>query len=117
MRCALVLFNNAAFVGIFRMQVSGAPGSTVVPSHGFASKPGRNLRIQISRRWTADVGIASAISKPGACARRHVEAIRLRLFAVITAGDKPLLLIEPPGPCPPSCWLMPRSPPAFACAL
>src|ERR1700751_6096730 len=34
MRCALVLFNNAAFVGIFRMQVSGAPGSTVVPSHG-----------------------------------------------------------------------------------
>src|ERR1700747_2563768 len=34
MRCALVLFSNAAFVGIFRMQVSGAPGSTVVPSHG-----------------------------------------------------------------------------------
>jgi len=34
MRCALVLFNNAAFAGIFRVQVSGAPGSTVVPSHG-----------------------------------------------------------------------------------
>jgi hypothetical protein len=33
---------------------------------------------QISRRWTANVGIASAISKPGACARRHVQAIRLR---------------------------------------
>src|ERR1700732_5548564 len=33
MRCAPVLFSNAAFAGIFRMQVSGAPGSTVVPSH------------------------------------------------------------------------------------
>src|ERR1700758_4067922 len=98
MRCALVLFSNAALVGIFRMQVSGAPGSTVVPSHRFASKPGRNLRIQIRRRWTADVGIASAISKPGACARRHLQAIRLHLFAVITAGGKALLLIETPRP-------------------
>ena len=68
MRCALVLFSFAALVGIFRLQVSGAPGSTVVPSHVFASKPGRDLKTQISRRWTADVGIASAISKPGACA-------------------------------------------------
>jgi hypothetical protein len=29
-RC--LLFSNAAFAGIFRIQVSGAPGSTVVPS-------------------------------------------------------------------------------------
>ena len=28
------------------------------------------------RRWAADVGIASAISKPGACARRQVQAIQ-----------------------------------------
>ena len=34
MRCAPVLFSCAAFGGIFRLQVSGAPGSTVVPSHG-----------------------------------------------------------------------------------
>jgi len=29
-----VLFSNAAFAGCFRLQVSGAPGSTVVPSQG-----------------------------------------------------------------------------------
>jgi hypothetical protein len=34
MRCALVLFSFAALEGIFRVQVSGAPGSTDVPSHG-----------------------------------------------------------------------------------
>ena len=34
MRCALVLFSNAAFEGFSGLQVSRAPGSTVVPSHG-----------------------------------------------------------------------------------
>jgi hypothetical protein len=34
MRCALVLLNFAALVGFSVLQVSGAPGSTVVPSHG-----------------------------------------------------------------------------------
>jgi hypothetical protein len=34
MRCALVLFSFAALVGFSGIQVSGAPGSTVVPSHG-----------------------------------------------------------------------------------
>src|ERR1700756_1917957 len=43
-------------------------------------------------------GNRGAISTPGACTRRHVQAIRLRLFVVITAGDKPLLWIEPPRP-------------------
>jgi hypothetical protein len=33
MRCALVLFSFAAFEGCFRIKVSRAPGSTVVPSH------------------------------------------------------------------------------------
>jgi hypothetical protein len=34
MRCALVLFSNAALEGFSGLQASGAPGSTVVPSHG-----------------------------------------------------------------------------------
>jgi hypothetical protein len=69
----LVLFNNAAFVGFFRLQVSGAPGSIVVPSHGSpANLAGiKELRSASRRRWSADVGIAGAISKPGASARRH----------------------------------------------
>jgi hypothetical protein len=43
------------------------------------------------RRWSADVGIASAISKPGACARRHVHSFRLRLLVAATEGDSTLL--------------------------
>src|ERR1700758_4117708 len=47
MRCALVLFNNAALVGIFRIQVSGAPGSTVVPSHVSPANLAGILKTQI----------------------------------------------------------------------
>src|ERR1700740_1479984 len=61
----------------------------------------------ISRRWTADVGIASAISKPGACARRHMQAIRLQLFVVPAAGDRLLLCTKPPRPCDASFWTTP----------
>ena len=92
MRCALVLFSNAAFRGIFRLQVLKSAGIDRCAISWFASKPGRNLQTQISRRrWTADVGIGSAISKPGALARRHVQAIRLRSLVVLLAGEKPLL--------------------------
>jgi hypothetical protein len=66
MRCALVLFSNAAFEGIFRVQVFVSAGIDRCAISWFASKPGRNLQTQISRRWLADVGIAAAISKPGA---------------------------------------------------
>ena len=83
MRCALVLFSNAAFEGIFRVQVLVSAGIDRCAISWFASKPGRDIKTQISRRrWSADVGIASAISKPGARARRHVQAIRLRSLAV-----------------------------------
>ena len=61
------------------------------------------------------MGIASAISKPGACARRHLQAIRLLLFVVIAVADRLLLCTKPPRPCAPSCWLAPRSPPEGAC--
>ena len=92
MRCALALFSNAAFEGIFRIQVLGGAGIDRCAISCFASKPGRNLKTQISRRrWTADVGIASAISTPGARARRHVQAIRLRSLVELSAGDKLVL--------------------------
>ena len=83
MRCALVLFNNAAFEGIFRLQVLVSAGIDRFAISWFASKPGRNLKTQISRRrWAADVGIASAISKPG----RLCQASCAGHQAAITCG-------------------------------
>ena len=52
----------------------------------FASKPGRNSQNSDRRRWTADVGIAVAISKPGACARRHVQAIQAASICGTSGG-------------------------------
>jgi hypothetical protein len=46
MRCALVLFSNAAFEGIFRLQVFGSAGIDRFAISWFASKPGRNLKIR-----------------------------------------------------------------------
>src|ERR1035438_5635895 len=60
-------------------------------------------------------GNREAISKPGACARRHVQAIRLRSLVVTMAGDRLLLWTKPPRPCAASCWLTPLLPPGRAC--
>lgn len=93
MRCALVLFNNAAFEGIFRIQVFGSAGIDRCAISCFASKPGRNLQTQIRRRrWSADVGnrvgdfqawrfVPGVICRPSGC----------DLLVVQLAGDKPLL--------------------------
>ena len=64
MRCALVLFSNAALEGFSGLQVSRAPGSTVVSSHGSPADLAENHQLR-SSRWSVDVGIANAISKPG----------------------------------------------------
>ncbi len=64
MRCALVLFSNAALEGFSGLQVSRAPGSTVVSSHSSPADLAENHQLR-SRRWSVDVGIANAISKPG----------------------------------------------------
>ena len=118
MECAapssfLVTLPLQAFSGY---RFSRAPGSTVVPSHVSPANLAGTSNLD-RRRWTADVGIASAISKPGACARRHVQAIRLRSLVVLTAGDKFLLCTRPPRPCAPSCWPTPRWPPEGACVM
>ena len=92
MRCALVLFSNAAFEGIFRIQVLGGAGIDRCAISCFASKPGRNLKTQISRRrWSADVGIAQRFPSLALFARRHVQAIRLRSLVELSAGDKLVL--------------------------
>jgi hypothetical protein len=64
MRCALVLFSNAAWKGFSGLQVSRAPGSTVVSSHSSPADLAENHPLR-SSRWSVDVGIANAISKPG----------------------------------------------------
>ena len=64
MRCALVLFSYAALEGFSGLQVSRAPGSTVVSSHSSLADLAENRQLR-SRRWSVDVGIANAISKPG----------------------------------------------------
>ena|ERR1700733_3677729 len=92
MRCALVLFSNAAFKGIFRVQVFGSAGIDRFCHLMVRQQTWQESQTPISRcRWAADVGIASAISKPGARARRHMQVIRVRALVVLTAGDKPLL--------------------------
>src|ERR1039458_2656901 len=50
-----------AFSGL---QVSRAPGSTVVSSHSSPADLAENHPLR-SSRWSVDVGIANAISKPG----------------------------------------------------
>ena len=73
MRCALVLFSNAAFEGIFRVQVSGAPGSTVVAISWFASKPGRNLKLRSAvvglQMWESRQRFPSLALLPGVICR------------------------------------------------
>ena len=64
MRCALVLFSNAALEGFSCLQVSRAPGSTVVSSHSSPADLAEDHQLR-SSRWSVDVGIANAISKPG----------------------------------------------------
>ena len=48
----------------FRLRVWRAPGSTVVPSHGSPADLTGNIQLR-SSGWSADVGIAHAISKLG----------------------------------------------------
>jgi hypothetical protein len=64
MRCALVLFSNAALEGFSGLQVSRAPGSTVVSSHSSPADLAENHQLR-SNRWSVDMEIANAISKPG----------------------------------------------------
>jgi hypothetical protein len=45
-------------------QVSRAPGSTVVSAHRAPADLAENHQLR-SSRWSVDVGIANAISKPG----------------------------------------------------
>ena len=92
MRCALVLFSNAAFKGIFRVQVLESAGIDRFCHLMFSPA---NLA-GISKLRSVIVGLQMWESRQrfpslALCARRHVQAIRLRLLVVLLAGDKPLL--------------------------
>ena len=68
-----------------------------------------NPTLVSSRRRSAIVEIALAISKPGARARRQLQAGLLRgppLQPPLTVGDDMFLpWLAPPTPCEPVCWL------------
>jgi len=66
MECAALcsLLNRQSCEDSFTPQVSRAPGSTVVPSP-FRQQTWQENHELRRRRWSVDVGIAHAISKPG----------------------------------------------------
>ena len=85
----------------------------------FASRPGRifeNANLVSSRRRSAIVEIVLAISKPGACARRQLQADFLKGLPVQSSpkvgGDMFLPWLALPTPCEPVCWLG-RLPPRY----
>src|ERR1700741_3079009 len=96
MRCALVLISFAALVGIFRIQVSGAPGSTVLPSHVSPANLAGILKTRIVvvglQMWESLPRFPSLALVPGVICR----PFKLRLFVVRAAGDKSLLCTELP---------------------
>src|SRR5215469_12649832 len=76
-----------------------------LPSHGFASKPGRNQKLRLVvvvglQMWESLQRFPSL----ALCARHHVQAIRLPLPVPPGAADTLLLSTKPPRPCAPSCW-------------
>ncbi len=92
MRCALVLFSNAAFKGIFRVQVLESAGIDRFCHLMFSPA---NLA-GISKLRSVIVGLQMWESRQrfpslALCARRHVQAIRLLSLVELLAGDKPLL--------------------------
>src|ERR1700741_5504060 len=111
MRCARVLISFAALVGIFRIQVSGAPGSTVVPSHGSPTNMAgisklRSVVVGL-QMWESLQRFPTLALGPGVRGR----PFKLRRGWLRAVGDKPLLFIEPPRRGWPSVGLRSRSPP------
>jgi hypothetical protein len=89
MRCALVLFSIAALGGIFPFQVSRAPGSTVVPSHGSSANLAGNHNFVSSRRPAGlIVEIANAISKLGVICQASIagQLFQTRLVSTKSGG-------------------------------
>ena len=72
---------------LFRITGFGSAGIDRCAISWFASKPGRNLQTQISRRrWAADVGIASAISKPGALCQASYAGLQAAITCAAVGG-------------------------------
>ncbi len=81
-----------------------------LPSSWFASKPGRNRKTLLSRRWSA---IDAWHLLPGVNCRPLV--FKLLQFQSKVEGDRLLLWTAPPRPSAPSCWPAQPPPPECAC--
>jgi hypothetical protein len=93
MRCALVLFSNAAFAGIFRIQVFESAGIDRCAISCFRQQ---NLAGISKLRSVVVVGLQmweslQRFPSLALCARRHMQAIKLRSLVVLLAAGKPLL--------------------------
>src|SRR5438132_6836664 len=116
MRCALVLFSNAALEGFSCLQVSRAPGSTVVSSHGSPADLAEDHQLR-SSRWSVDVGIANAISKPGLSQASSAGQSQLQLHRPTSGADRVHSWRARPRPCAPTCWLRLLRPRYCGCGL
>src|SRR5438105_4430971 len=116
MRCALVLFSNAALEGFSCLQVSRAPGSTVVSSHGSPADLAEDHQLR-SSRWSVDVGIANAISKPGLSQASSAGQSQLQLHRPTSGADRVHSWRARPRPCAPTCWLRLLRPRDCGCGL
>ena len=109
MRCALVLFNNSALIGCFRLQVSRAPGSTVVPSHGSpANLAGNHNFCQQSSPLVCDCGNRGSDFQAWRFCQASItgQCFMLRQFPARAEAYRLLPWTVLPTPCGPSYWLM-----------
>lgn len=90
MRCTLVLFSNAGFLSLFRLtgfKSAGFDRCAIVMVRQQTWQ--ENQTFLLSRRWSAIVGIANVISKPGVFSRRRLQASLFQTAAVpIKSGGR-----------------------------
>jgi len=98
MRCAPFPINYSVSKDFFRLQVWGAPGSTVVPSHGSPADLAEFKTSQSS--LVCRCGNRAAISKP--VVRQAPSADRS--CRPVREADRHLRWRVRPMPCGPVCW-------------
>src|SRR5277367_3909138 len=106
MRFALLLFRLAVFKDLYRKQVFRA---TVRPwCHLFLrQQTWQEIKLR-SRRWSVDVGIAAAISKPGVLPGVICRPVRSWQNQLVTVADRLRSLPALPRPSVPAYWPVQR---------
>ena len=108
MRCALVLLSEAALKDFSGLQVSRAPGSTVVPSHDSPADLAENNQLLVRSRWSADVGIANAIFQALLSQASSAGQSGCSCTRPTSGADRVHSWRAQPRPCVPAYWLRPR---------